>query len=171
MTILTTKRLTIRPVHDEDCEDLHRIYSDPQAMRYWSRLPHTTMAETMTSIEYLKAQNTDTSFGRVIDFQGRAIGRISLWRVREIGFILHPDYWGQGFAREALDAVIAHGFHAMGLNAITADVDPRNDACLALLQKIGFVETGRAERTFLLGEEWCDSIYLSLSKAQFTSEA
>ena len=28
--------------------------------------------------------------------------RPGLWRFPEIGFILHPDYWGRGFAREAL---------------------------------------------------------------------
>jgi RimJ/RimL family protein N-acetyltransferase len=33
-----------------------------------------------------------------------------------------------------------------------------------VLAKLGFVETGRAERTFLLGEEWCDSVYLALAR-------
>ena len=35
----------------------------------------------------------------------------------------------------------------------------------ALLARLGFRETGRAERTFQLGEEWCDSLYLSLRRA------
>ena len=47
---------------------------------------------------------------------------------------------------------------------LTADVDPRNAASLRVLGKLGFVETGRAERTFLLGDEWCDSVYLALPR-------
>lgn len=167
MTILTTNRLILRPVQDRDRDDLHRIYSDPRAMRYWSRLPHTTMQETITAIEDLTGRSSANSFGLVIEHQGRAIGRISLWRFPEIGFILHPDHWGKGLAREALQAVIRHGFESLGLEEVTADVDPRNAASLALLGRLGFVETGRATRTFRLGEEWCDSVYLTLSKAHF----
>lgn len=47
---------------------------------------------------------------------------------------------------------------------LTADVAPRNSA-LRLLHNLGFVITRRAERTFLLGDEWCDSVYLELPRA------
>lgn len=52
------------------------------------------------------------------------------------------------------------------LNAIMADVDPRNTASLTLLSRLGFQETSRAARTWLIGEEWCDSVYLSLAKPE-----
>jgi len=59
-------------------------------------------------------------------------------------------------------AVIAHLETAWpGLPALTADVDPRNAASLRLLARLGFVETGRAQRTFRWRDEWCDSIYLA----------
>jgi RimJ/RimL family protein N-acetyltransferase len=47
---------------------------------------------------------------------------------------------------------------------LLADVDPRNVASLRVLDRLGFKETGRAERTFLLGDEWCDSVYLALQR-------
>ena len=43
---------------------------------------------------------------------------------------------------------------------VGAEVDPRNTASLRLLTRLGFVETGRAERTMQWRDEWCDSIYL-----------
>ena len=49
---------------------------------------------------------------------------------------------------------------ALGSTELTADVDPRNAASLALLRRHGFVETGRAAATWQIGDEWCDSIYL-----------
>lgn len=167
MTILTTQRLILRPVEDRDAEPLHAIYSNSDAMRYWSRLPHTKMEETIEAIEDLKGRCGSNSFGLVIEYQGHAIGRIGLWQFPEIGFILHPDHWGKGLAREALDAMIAYGLETLGLEEVTADVDPRNAASIRLLERIGFVETGRAAKTFLLGEEWCDSIYFTLKKAEF----
>jgi RimJ/RimL family protein N-acetyltransferase len=50
------------------------------------------------------------------------------------------------------------------VEALTADVDPRNEGSLRLLAKLGFVETHRAARTWLVGEEWCDSVYLALGR-------
>jgi ribosomal-protein-alanine N-acetyltransferase len=43
-------------------------------------------------------------------------------------------------------------------------VDPNNAAALNLLRKLGFIETGRAEKTFLVGGVWYDSIYLALPR-------
>ena len=52
------------------------------------------------------AATPDASDDFVIEFQGRVIGKAGFWRVPEVGYILHPDSWGQGFAAEALRAVI-----------------------------------------------------------------
>lgn len=45
-----------------------------------------------------------------------------------------------------------------------ADVDPRNESSIRLLKGFGFVETGRAERTFETGLGWCDSVYFALER-------
>ena len=42
--------------------------------------------------------------------------------------------------------------------------DPRNAGALKVLDHLGFRETGRAQNTFLLGDEWCHSIYLTLPR-------
>mgnify|MGYP003347797219 CR=1 FL=1 len=44
------------------------------------------------------------------------------------------------------------------------DVDPRNKASIRLLERLGFAETHRAARTWLVGEEWCDSVYFALTR-------
>ena len=96
----------------------------------------------------------------VVEHQGRVIGKAGCWRLPEIGFIFHPSCWGQGFAYEALTAVIARLFASHPIPAIRADVDPRNAASLKLLGRLGFCETSRASRTWKIGDEWCDSVYL-----------
>jgi RimJ/RimL family protein N-acetyltransferase len=148
----------------EDINAFHAILSDPLAMRYWSRPPHTELDETRAWVEAMIAAPPDESDDFVIERDGRAIGKAGCWRLPEIGFILHPDHWGQGLATEAVGAVIDHVFAAHDIAAIEADVDPRNEASLRLLFRLGFEETHRASRTLKLGDEWCDSVYLSLGR-------
>ncbi len=66
--------------------------------------------------------------------------------------------------REAVSAVIERAFARFDIPEIVADVDPRNQASLALLKHLGFHQSGYAHRTFQLGDEWCDSVYLALKR-------
>ena len=47
---------------------------------------------------------------------------------------------------------------------VVADADPRNEACLGVLRRFGFKETGRAEKTFETHLGWCDSVYFELQR-------
>ena len=133
-------------------------------MRYWSTPPHVEIAQTQAWLDSMIAASPETSDDFIIEHQGRAVGKAGCWRLPEIGFILHPALHGQGLASEALHAVIGHVFATRTLDAIAADADPRNTPCLNLLGRLGFVETGRAARTWLVGTQWCDSVYLALSR-------
>ncbi len=165
MTMIVTQRLRLRPARREDLEPLHAVLSDARAMRYWSSMPHTELAQTRDWLESMIAIDPAEGEDFVVELEGLAIGKAGLHGFPTIGFILHPDHWGRGLAREALAAVIARAFAVHRLPAIVADVDPRNAASLAVLGKLGFVETHRAARTWLVGDEWCDSVYLRLEPA------
>ena len=162
--MITTERLCLRRARMDDLDDLHRVFSHPDAMRYWDSLPYEDIEQTRHLLTGMVAASETESDDFVVEYQGRAIGKAGCWRMGEIGFILHPDYWGRGLAHEALRAVIPHVFDALPVDRLEADVDPRNDASLKLLAKLGFRETGRAERTLLVGDEWCDSVYLALPR-------
>lgn len=111
----------------------------------------------------------------------KPIGKIGLYDGKEVGYILHPDYWGKGYATEALMAILHRYFADIvevppdtkpeGREIIVsgrakADIDPRNDASLKILTRLGFVEVGRAEKTFKTHLGWCDSVYLELSRPE-----
>jgi RimJ/RimL family protein N-acetyltransferase len=99
------------------------------------------------------------------------IGKAGLYRFPEIGFIFNPDSWGQGFAAEALRPVLQRAFALHGLEMVEADVDPRNEASLKLLAKLGFREIGRREKTWLISGNWCDSVDLRLNRADFQGQS
>lgn len=134
-------------------------------MRYWSTLPHTDIEQTREWLGRMIEDEPDLREDFVVEHDGRVIGKAGCYRPPEIGYILHPDTWGRGLATEALRAVIAHIFARRDIPALQADVDPRNLASLALLKRLGFTVTGKAERTWLIGDEYCDSVYLSLSQS------
>jgi RimJ/RimL family protein N-acetyltransferase len=157
---LRTARLVLRQAVWEDCDALHRVMSDPRAMRYWSRPEHTTLEETRHWLGFLVDQAPD-SRDWLIEKDGLVIGKAGAWQLPEVGFILHPDHWGQGLAGEAMVAVIAALEAEFPAMELTAEVDPRNAASLRLLARLGFHETHRAERTLLWRDEWCDSVYLA----------
>ena len=161
---IPTARLLLRRPRADDLEAMFTMMSDPCAMRFWSTLPHADRGVTRLWLERLIARNEAGGEDFLIEHEGRVVGNVGAGRLPEFGFMLHPGVWGRGFATEASAAFIDYVFAATPVTELTADVDPRNAASLGVLARLGFVETGRAARTFLLGEEWCDSIYLALPR-------
>lgn len=162
---IVTPRLRLRRARMDDLPAIHAILSDSRAMLYWSTPPHATIDQSRAWLADMVAASSGETDDFVIEHEGRVIGKAGCWRLPEIGFILHPDFWGRGLAREALGAAIDHIFAHHAIAAIVADADPRNMASLGLLGSLGFVETGRAHRTILVGDDWCDSIYLARPRA------
>ena len=161
---IRTERLLLRRPRMGDLDAMFEIMSDPVTMRYWSTLPHASRDVTRPWLEKKITRNAEDGEDYFIELEGRVIGEVGAGRLPDFGFMLRQDCWGHGFATEASRAFIAHAFRNTTATELTADVDPRNAASLRLLGKLGFVETGRAERTFLLGDEWCDSVYLALPR-------
>lgn len=168
MTELVTPRLRLRPARADDAEALHAIFRRPDAMRYWSTPPHRDLAQTQAWVDGMIAIPPDQGEDFIVEYGGNVIGKAGLFRFPEIGFILSPDHWGQGLAREALVAVIDRAFAVHRLDRIIADVDPRNAASCALLTRLGFGETGRRTAAWLVGDEWCDSIDFCLERFDWT---
>ncbi len=153
-----------------DLDDMHAVLSHKQAMRYWSSLPHRELAETREWLANMIAADPAISDDYVVECEGRVVGKTGCYRLPEIGYILHPDLWGRGLATEALSAVILRLFERHPIPSLRADIDPRNTASIKLLTKLGFVESGRASRTWHIGDEWCDSVYFNLPRPAHIAE-
>ena len=163
-TGITTPRLRLRRATWDDLAAVHRLLAAPRAMRYWSTPEHQTMAQTEAWLAMMIGPDGRDSDDFLIEHNGAVIGKAGAWAIPEIGFLLHPDHWGQGLAHEAMSAVIPYLFRQHAMPALTADVDPRNAASLRLLARLGFQETHRVARTLQWRDEWCDSVYLALPR-------
>ncbi|MCM2677564.1 GNAT family N-acetyltransferase [Alkalicoccobacillus plakortidis] len=83
-------------------------------------------------------------------------------RVGELAYILHPNYWGKGFATEAAKQMLSYGFSEQKLHRIFATCDPRNISSERVMQKVGMQKEGKLRENLLLDEGWRDSLIYSL---------
>lgn len=165
---ILTPRLKLRTARAGDVEAMHAVLSDPRATRWWSTPPHATRDQTRIWLRAMIANGPDQP-DFVIERDGVVIGKAGFWRLPEVGYILHPDHWGQGLGKEAVGAAIDHVFATRDLDELTADVDPENLASIRLLESLGFVKTGFVERTWQIAGEWKDSLYYALSRPDWTA--
>ncbi len=150
----------LREAREDDLGAFHVILSDVRATAFWYRPPHEDLAVTRAWLTDMMQIEPRIGEDFAVELQGRMIGKAGLRTFPRIGFIFHPDVWGRGLAAEAIRPIVDRAFDTHGLKMIEADVDPRNGPSLRLLERLGFVETGRADRTCLVGHEWRDSVFL-----------
>ncbi len=72
----------------------------------------------------------------------------------EIGWHLHPDAWGQGFATEAARRVLQHARSTLGLTEINALAYPGNDASVAVMRRLDMHPRGETDRWYGAHLQW-----------------
>ncbi|HMP63511.1 MAG TPA: GNAT family N-acetyltransferase [Phenylobacterium sp.] len=164
--IITTERLTLRSARASDLEPMHEILGSATAMAFWSTLPHVKLEETRLWLDGMMATRADDFI--VETKAGEVIGKVGFWADPGLGSTLHPAAQGRGSPQGAVSAVIARASRDRGLTEATADVDPNNTASRRLLERLGFVVVGSAQKTYLLGHTWADSLYLRCTRQTFT---
>ena len=140
-------------------------------MRYWSTPPWTGMHQAEAFIErsHEALQQGDAlRLGLERRSDGQLIGQCTLFafadasRRAEIGYSLAASAWGQGYMHEALSALIDHGFDALKLNRIEADIDPPNTASARSLEQLGFTREGLLRERWIVGDEVSDTALFGL---------
>ena len=164
---LATERLRLRPHNADDAEWLHELYSQPDVARYLLDEPWTAEVTHDKLTERLAKTDIDGETGAlalVIEHDGVPIGDVALWltdhehRQGEIGWVLNPAHGCQGFASEAVRAVLALGFDHYKLHRVTAQMDARNSASAALARRVGLrLEAHHVQDWFSKGE-WTDTL-------------
>lgn len=172
--IVETERVLVRPWRHEEAPRLLDILSRLEVVRWLGDATPKlmqTLDEAHARIDRLHALSTVPPLGYwavVPKATGVPAGSVLLLTLPratdgevEIGWNLHPDSWGHGYATEAAVAVLAHGF-AGGLPAIWALTDLENAPSQAVCRRLGMTDTGVAERWYdgpsrifrVSSEEW-----------------
>ena len=174
-----TERLRLRLHETDDVAWLHKLYSQPDVARFLLDEPWTVEVTRDKLTERLSKTGLDgeaAALALVIEHEGIAIGDVALWltdkehRQGDIGWVLNPAHRGQGFASEAVRAVLALGFDHYHLHRITAQMDARNSGSAALTKRVGLrLEAHHVQNWFSKGE-WTDTLVYARLASENTGQ-
>ena len=168
---LESDRLKFRQITLQDSEILFAIRTNNNVMRFMDTEGMKSISESenlITSIADSFRAGSSISWGIVEKSTDIFIGYFGFWRIDtkhcrgEIGYALHPDYWGKGYMQETATKLIEFGFKKLHLHSIEANVNPDNLPSIKLLEKIGFKKEAYFRENFLFNNEFKDSVIYSL---------
>lgn len=170
--MLTGPRLVLRDFTLDDWPSVYAYASRPEASRFQAWEPNSPGDSQAYVAGAVAAAGDDprTLFrlAVVLSAQATVIGAGDLkigsrpFRTGEIGYIIHPHYWGHGYAAEVARLLLAFGFVSLGLHRISGTCDPRNVASARVLEKVGMQYEGHLRETLLLRDGWRDSTLYSI---------
>jgi RimJ/RimL family protein N-acetyltransferase len=143
---LETERLCLRPLSMDDLEDVHRMHSDPETIRYASG----RVKSREESLEWLKRaidsyETNGHGFWAVeLKPSGDYVGHAGLLAQivddvpeTEIAYWILRKHWGRGLATEAAIASRDHGFRTLGRSRLISIIHPDNGASRRVAEKVG----------------------------------
>jgi [ribosomal protein S5]-alanine N-acetyltransferase len=145
MTEITTPRLRLRPLTDDDAPEIARLAGDWDIARMTALIPHPyTLADAQSFIA--SAAGNDHTFA--IERDGGLVGCCGARSVSgtyEIGYWVGKPYWGQGIVTEASRALIAPLRAQEPGCVITISHMTENDASARVIRKLGFRRAGEKQ--------------------------
>jgi len=166
---LKTERLLLRQVMPTDAKSVMRIRGNEDAMRYIPRPRAKTMDDALAVVKMLtdginegKSINwAITNINDPSEIFG-IMGFVNFYPEQnkaEIGYMLHPDYWGKGYVPEAILEVEKFGFEQINLRTIEAKIDPRNENSRKILLRNNYQFDRLLRKEMTFQEEDLDSEY------------
>jgi RimJ/RimL family protein N-acetyltransferase len=144
--VLETKRLALRAPRLEDAKTVAMLADDRRIAENTARIPHPyRLGDAENFIAGANKADGDTLF-LVTLRDGTTIGACGVTQPNdeapELGYWLGVPYWGQGYATEALHALVDYAFADLGHDALQAGARVTNPGSRRVLEKCGFQWTG-----------------------------
>jgi ribosomal-protein-alanine N-acetyltransferase len=147
---LKTERLNLRPALERDWTFLIALASDESVQRFLGGVKPLKQREMNTAQLFVPREEEIVWIAETRS-PVREIGLITIsphhdgdWR--EISYQFHPDFWGRGFATEALMAIMEFAFNYLSDQILVAETQSANLDSRRLLQRLGMSELGRLSR-------------------------
>jgi RimJ/RimL family protein N-acetyltransferase len=141
-----TERLSYRPLEPGDADALHRVWGDPEVVRYLPSGPSATLEESAERVNRHADWFAERGYGlcAVVEREtGCVVGVCGLFPVNwkgpdvEVAYHFAREVWNRGYATEAARAWVRTGFEDRGLDRVVALAFPANRASTRVMEKIG----------------------------------
>ncbi|MBB3110803.1 ribosomal-protein-alanine N-acetyltransferase [Paenibacillus phyllosphaerae] len=156
LPVLATERLYLRPMTEDDADELYHYYRDERVTRYLDWNGPSSVEEAAELIAQWNAKFDEKQlipWGICLQDDHTLIGTVMCMPMRgtfedqplhpvNIGFELSADHHHQGIMTEALHAAIACVKETFHIHRLQAEVVPDNGGSLTLLKKLGFKQEG-----------------------------
>ena len=138
MNRIETKRLLLRTFEEKDYDDLFEFLSQRKYDEYES-YPNITYENGREHLKY--RQGNDEFYAIVLKKSSKVIGNIYFgnrdFNAKEIGYIINKNYQRQGYASEAVNAIIGSAFNN-SVHRVYAECNPNNTCSWKLLEHLSF---------------------------------
>jgi len=170
---LRGKRVILRPLSENDVQQLTRWINDPELRQFIKNTFPITEGGERDWLEGLK-KRSDTDIVLGIEVKGKLIGNMGLhridWknRIATTGAIIgEKEYWGKGYGTDAKMTLLNYAFNDLNLRKLMSHVYAFNGRSLAYSLHCGYRVEGRLRRhRFVNGRYW-DEIILGLFKSDW----
>jgi RimJ/RimL family protein N-acetyltransferase len=170
---LLTDRLRLRPYTEDDLAALHDLERRPDTARYLYNEPlDLDGARTLLERRMRMAAIDDKSDQLVLVAEsketGAFVGHFNLHRTSvehrqgEIGYVLHPDQQGCGYATEGAALMLRLGFEELDLHRIVGRLDARNAASARVLERLGMRREAHLRENEHVKGEWVDELVYAI---------
>ena len=162
LPVLETERLVLRPPMTDDFERWAEMMADADAARFIGGVaPKPVAWRIVTQVRGAWALTGVSMFSVIEKASNLWVGRVGPWQPyawpgREVGWGLHPDAWGKGYALEAAVAAMDYAFDSLGWTAVIHCINPENARSQALARRLGSAIQGRAPMPPPLDHETVD---------------
>jgi ribosomal-protein-alanine N-acetyltransferase len=173
--VLETERLILRMIRNDDRQEMFEIRSNRQTMQYIPRPLANTVEDAQKVIDMINGfveRNERINWAITEKGSDKMLGVIGYVRMledahrSEVGYVMHHDSMGKGFAKESLQAVVDYGFNVMNLHSIEAIIRPDNAASIKLVEKLGFIrEAFFRDYVFHEGQYYDEAVYSLIKQA------
>ncbi len=174
---IRTERLLLRPFTVEDLDAVAAIVGRDDVNRYLYAGPRTR-AEAAAALEQLRANDRiDESHDSLVlaaeHPEHGVIGYVLLrltsreHRQGEIGYVVHPDHHGHGYATEAAAVMLRLGFEELDLHRIVAQLDARNAASARVAVRLGMRREAHLRENEFVKGEWADELIFAMLRAEW----
>lgn len=179
---ILTERLSLRPFRADDVDAFHAIQSRPDVVRYlyWeprSREQSEEMLGRRTRQVAIEREGDGLHLAVELREGGTLIGHFNLHyvsaehRTGEIGFVMHPDHHGHGYAQEAARVMLRLGFEELGLHRIIGRCDARNSNSARLMERLGMRREAHLRENEFVKGEWTDEFAYAILEQEWRALA
>lgn len=176
---LITPRLILREMRETDAEVLWPHVASEPVRRYEAEAPLTYGEFRDAVLWMMEMQNAirRQHFYFAMTLSGadaEPLGTLYIairspeHRQAEIGYMLGPPYWNQGYTTEAAREVVRFGFEHLDMHRIyAADILHENIGSIRVAQKLGFRQEARFRQSRYYRGRWWDTLVYAQVQAEW----